>query len=53
MLSLANYLANKNIKFNFDPKCVGMDKDMKIKYFLQEFMLDSDNKMNNYKMVER
>ena len=53
MLGLANYLANRNIKFRFDPKCLGLDKEMKIKYFLQEFMMDPDNKMQNFKMIEK
>ena len=49
MLSLANYLTKNNIKFNFDFRCLGLDKEMKVKYFLQEFMVDSEKKMDNYK----
>jgi hypothetical protein len=49
MLSLANYLTQKNIKFSFDARCLGLDKEMKVKYFLQEFMIDSERKMDNFK----
>lgn len=49
MLSLASYLTQRNIKFNFDPRCLGLDNEMKVKYFLQEFMIDSERKMDNFK----
>ena len=51
MVSLANYLTHEHIKFRFDQNCLGLDKEMKVKYFLQEFMLDSDHKMENFKAV--
>jgi len=37
LTSLAGYLTGKGVKFIFDPKCVGLNKDIKIKYFLKEF----------------
>lgn len=33
-MNLASYLAKKGIKFRFDPKAVGLSRDIKIKYFL-------------------
>ena len=32
---------------------MGLDREMKVKYFLQEFMVDPENKMGNFKMVEK
>ena len=52
MLTLANFLTQQNIKFSFDPGCLGLDSEMKVKYFLQEFSVDSQNKMNNFKVLE-
>ena len=46
---MAGYLTGCGVKFNFDPKCVGLSKDIKIKYFLKEFSIDSENKLANYK----
>lgn len=40
MLSLANYLTQKNVKFSFDPHCLGLSKEIRVKYFLNEFVLD-------------
>jgi hypothetical protein len=53
MLSLSNYLTSMSIHFNFDPRCLGLDREMKVKYFLQEFMVDPDHKMDNFRTVER
>lgn len=52
MLSLASFLTQQNIKFHFDAKYLGLDKEMKAKYFLHEFMVDAKNKMGNFKIVE-
>ena len=52
MLSLANYLTQKNVKFRFDPNNLGLSKEIKVKYFLNEFVLDDENKMTNYKQAE-
>lgn len=52
MLEVATYLTQHSIKFRFDPKCIGLSKSIKVKYFLHEFMVDTDNKMNNYKEVQ-
>lgn len=40
MLDLAEYLARSSIKFSFDPSCIGLSKEMNVKYFLNEFSLD-------------
>ena len=53
MLALANYLTHENIKFNFDPKCLGFNNKLKVKYFLQEFMIEPDKKMLNFKIIEK
>jgi Lon protease-like protein len=53
MLTLANYLTQHNIRFHFDPAALGLSKDIKIKYFLHEFMIDSDRKMLSFKEVEQ
>ncbi len=52
MLALANYLTQHNIKFRFDPNCIGLSKSIRVKYFLHEFMIDGESKMSNYKEVE-
>ena len=49
LLALANYLTNNGIRFAFEPQCVGLSKDIKIKYFLTEFAIDHQNKLANYK----
>lgn len=49
LMNLASYLAKKGIKFGFDPKCVGLSRDIKIKYFLGEFVVDYENKFANFK----
>jgi len=46
-------LAGNGIKFTFDPKCMGLSKDIKIKYFLKEFSIDNENKLTNYKDNEK
>jgi len=52
MLSLASFLTQQRIKFSFNPRCLGLDPELKVKYFLNEFMIDSQNKMSNFKIVE-
>lgn len=52
LLSLASFLTQQNIKFSFDPRCMGLDSELKVKYLLNEFMVDSQNKMSNFKVVE-
>jgi len=49
---MASYLTKHNIKFRFDPKCLGLSKDIKVKYFLHEFAIDTERKMVNYKEAE-
>jgi hypothetical protein len=53
MLTLANYLTQHSIKFRFEPRLLGLSKDIKVKYFLHEFMVDSERKMLNFKEVEQ
>lgn len=53
MLSLANYLTQHSIRFHFDPSALGLSKDIKVKYFLHEFMIDSERKMLSFKEVEQ
>lgn len=31
---------------------MGLDSELKVKYLLNEFMVDSQNKMSNFKVVE-
>lgn len=52
MLSLAGYLAQQGIKFRFDPALLGLSKEIKVKYFLSEFAIDNEGKMNNFKEEE-
>lgn len=40
MVELAESLTRSSIKFAFDPECLGLSKDMTVKYFLKEFNLD-------------
>lgn len=49
LMDVASFLAKKGLKFDFDPRCVGLSKDIKIKYFLGEFEMDSENKFVNFK----
>jgi hypothetical protein len=49
MLNLTFYLTERGIKFLFDPDNVGLSKDIKIKYFLKDFSIDTENKFANYK----
>lgn len=51
MIALTRYLTKHNIKFHFDPDCLGLSKDIKVKYFLQEFMVDSENQNEYYEEV--
>jgi len=41
MLNLASYLTQHGIKFKFDPANIGLSKDIKLKYFLNEFSIDN------------
>ena len=52
LMNLANYLAQSGIKFRFDGRCVGLSKDIKIKYFLREFAIDNENKLVHYRENE-
>ena len=52
MLNLATYLTQSGIRFQFDPKGIGLSKDIRIKYFLKEFAIDNEHKLANYKVVE-
>ena len=52
VLSLANYLTQNGIKFAFNPQNLGLSKDIHVKYFLNEFSIDSEHKLNNYKEIE-
>ena len=42
MVQLAEHLTRMGIKYAFDPDCLGLCKDMRVKYFLNEFTIDSD-----------
>lgn len=52
MLNLATYLTQSGLKFKFNPKNIGLSKDIKVKYFLSEFAIDNEKKLANYKEVE-
>lgn len=49
LMNLASFLAKRGVKFVFDPKCVGLSQDIKVKYFLAEFAMDYENKFANFK----
>ena len=49
LLNLTSYLTQNGVKFTFSPRCVGLSKDITIKYFLNEFAIDHENKFINYK----
>lgn len=51
MMTLTRYLVKNDIKFHFDPDCLGLSKDIKVKYFLTEFMVDSENQNDYYEQV--
>jgi hypothetical protein len=51
MLNLASYLTQNGIKFKFDPNNIGLSKEIKLKYFLNEFSIDNDKKMLNFKEI--
>ena len=53
MLNLASFLSHKGFKFTFNPHCVGLSQDIKVKYFLNEFAIDKENKLSNYKENEK
>lgn len=40
MVDLAEDLTRMGIKYTFNPDCLGLSKDMTIKYFLNEFTID-------------
>lgn len=48
-MNLASYLAKNGVKFAFNPQCVGLSRDIKIKYFLAEFSIDYENKFVAFK----
>jgi hypothetical protein len=39
-MEVAEYLTRCSLKFEFDPACVGLTKEMTVKYFLNEFTVD-------------
>jgi hypothetical protein len=49
ILNLATYLTQNGIKFKFNPRNLGLSKDIKVKYFLNEFAIDNDKKLANFK----
>lgn len=49
LTTLAVYLTDSGVKFAFDPKFVGLSKDIKVKYVSKEFSIDYENKLANYK----
>jgi hypothetical protein len=52
MVSLAGYLTQQGIKFRFDPGLLGLSKEIKVKYFLSEFAIENEAKMNSFKEEE-
>lgn len=40
LVEVAEYLTRCSLKFDFDPACVGLSKEMTVKYFLNEFTVD-------------
>lgn len=49
MLNLATYLTQAGIRFRFEPRNLGLSRDIKVKYFLDEFSIDAERKLLNYK----
>lgn len=52
MVGLANYLTSQGIRFVFDPRCLGLSRDIRVKYFLNEFAVDHERKLANFKEVQ-
>ena len=52
MLNLATYLTQAGIRFRFEPRNLGLSREIKVKYFLDEFSIDNERKLLNYKEVE-
>ena len=52
MLNLATYLTQAGIRFRFEPRNLGLSRDIKVKYFLDEFSIDAERKLLNYKEAE-
>lgn len=48
MVELAENLTRSSIKFVFDPECLGLSKDMTVKYFLKEFNLDFEDQEQHF-----
>jgi hypothetical protein len=48
MTALAESLTRSSIKFTFDPQCLGLSKDMTVKYFLKEFNLDFEGQEEHF-----
>ena len=49
MMNLATSLAHQGIRFHFNPHCIGLSRDITIKYFLSDFSYDPENKMEGFK----
>jgi hypothetical protein len=52
MLNLATYLTQAGIRFRFEPRNLGLSREIKVKYFLDEFSIDTERKLLNYKEAE-
>lgn len=52
MLNLATYLTQAGIRLRFEPRNLGLSRDIKVKYFLDEFSIDAERKLLNYKEAE-
>jgi hypothetical protein len=52
MLNLATYLTQAGIRFRFEPRKIGLSSNIKVKYFLDEFSIDAERKLLNYKEAE-
>ena len=52
MLNLATYLTQTGIRFRFEPGNLGLSREIKVKYFLDEFSIDADRKLLNYKEAQ-
>lgn len=52
MVLLAEHLTRMGIKYAFDPDCLGLCKDMRVKYFLNEFTIDFDGQEEHFEELK-
>jgi len=51
LIDLTEYLTRLSINFQFNPRSIGLGKDLSIKYFLNEFCIDLENQEANFQQI--